>query len=151
PAGLRLGLPVLEPAATVDIAEPADPDPLPHYVEHAPPVTERRVEHDLAAGLPRYHILEDTGLHEHPATGLATRQVRRETWSISPDDPLSMTGRAVWSAQLQRGDWSVRSDCEATIACTGTEWLIGAWVTAHDGNEQIHRKAWSRRIPRDFM
>jgi putative CocE/NonD family hydrolase len=151
PGSLCLDLPALGEATAIELPEPADPDPLPRYIEHAPAATQRTVERDLSANRTSYRIVEDTGLHEHPDTGLSTRTTRRETWSISPADPLSMTGCASWTAEMRRGDWSVRSDCEARIACTATEWLIEAWVTAHEGDEQIHRMTWSRRIPRDFM
>ncbi|GGD15237.1 CocE/NonD family hydrolase [Aureimonas glaciei] len=152
-ADLTLGLPLLGQATTVALPEPAAPDPLPTYIEHAPGKTERRVEHDLQAGLTHYHILEDTGLFEHPGTGLSTRQVRDEVWSIDPSDPLSMRGLSRWTTEMRRPGWVVRTNTVARIACTASEWLISAEATASEGegDAEVHRKTWEKRIPRDFM
>ena len=67
--------------------EPANPDPLPKYIELAPGKTSRRVERDMTTGKTHYHIYEDTGLFEHPDTGFATQDIRNETWTIATDDP----------------------------------------------------------------
>jgi putative CocE/NonD family hydrolase len=150
-AGLTLGLPLLGNARTVDLPEPANPDPLPTYIEHAPGKSERRVEHDLQGGLTHYHILEDTGLSEHPGTGLSTRQVRDETWSIDPSDPLSMQGVSRWTTEMRRPGWAVHTETVARLACTATEWLISAEAVAREGETEVNRKNWEKRVPRDFM
>ena len=158
-AGLRieagsvtLSLPLLGPdARDAIVPEPGNPDPLPSYIEHAPAATRRSVERDLQAGLTHYRIVEDTGLFEHPETGLSTRQVRDEVWSIAPDDPLSMTGVARWSTEMRKGDgWHAGTQCIARLSCTATDWLISADVTADEGGARIHEKSWERAIPRDL-
>ena len=80
--------------------EPENPDPLPKYIEQRP--ARRQPQRD-ARSLDRHDPLcihEDTGLYEHPGTGLATRQIREEKWSIAPDDPLSMTGDSTWICDM---------------------------------------------------
>ncbi|KAB0682530.1 CocE/NonD family hydrolase [Aureimonas leprariae] len=151
-AGLTLALPLLGEAETIPVPEPENPDPLPRYVEHAPAASRRSVERDLQRGLTNYRVFEDTGLAEHPETGLATRQVRDEFWTIAPDDPLSMTGTSRWTTEMRRADgWSVRTKSLARLSCTRNDWVIAAEVVAYEGDEPIHTKRWSRTIPRDLM
>lgn len=150
-ASLGLAMPLLGEHETFDMKQPDNPDPLPKYIEHAPSETRRSVTRDLAANLTRYEVLEDTGLFEHPGTGLSTRQLKEETWSISPDDPLSMTGVSTWTCDMKRARWSVRTVSTAKIACTKTDWLISASVTAYDGEKQIFEKTFKKAIARDLM
>jgi hypothetical protein len=150
-ASLGLALPKLGAHRVIAIPEPANPDPLPKYTELAPAETARGVERDLTNGLTEYTIYEDTGLYEHPGTGLATRQVRDELWSIAENDPLSMTGTAVWTCDMQRPGWFVRTVSTAIIACTATDWLISAHVRAYEGETPIFEKRFEKAIPRDFM
>ncbi len=151
-ASLGLALPKLGDHRQIVVREPDNPDPLPKYVEHAPSATRRQVVRDLTANLTHYQIHEDTGLFEHPGTGLSTRQLREEVWSIAPDDPLSMTGVSTWTCDMQRPGWSVRTVSTARIACTATDWLISASVSAYEGETKIFEKIFDRKaIPRDLM
>ncbi|MDX3925014.1 MAG: CocE/NonD family hydrolase [Shinella sp.] len=150
-ASVGLALPKLGAHQVISIAEPENPDPLPKYRELAPAETARGVERDLTNGLTEYSIYEDTGLFEHPGTGLATRQVRDELWSIADGNPLSMTGTATWTCDMQRTGWSVRTLSTASISCTAQDWLISAKVRAFEGENEIFEKTFEKRIPRDFM
>ena len=150
-ATLSLALPQLGEHRVIAVPEPADPDPLPEYTELLPPETARGVERDLTNGLTEYTIYEDTGLSEHPGTGLATRQVRDETWSIAEGDPLSATGTATWTCDMQRPGWFVRTVSTATIACTATDWLISASVRAYEGETEIFEKRFETSVARDLM
>lgn len=150
-ASLGLAMPLIGEHDTSEMKQPDNPDPLPKYIEHAPSETRRNVVRDLATNHTRYEVLEDTGLFEHPGTGLSTRQLKEETWSISPDDPLSMTGISTWTCDMKRARWSVRTVSTAKIACTATDWLISASVIAYDGEKQIFEKTFEKAIPRDLM
>ncbi|MBB4351350.1 CocE/NonD family hydrolase [Aliirhizobium cellulosilyticum] len=150
-ASLGLAMPLLGRHETFEMKQPDNPDPLPKYIEHAPAETRRSVTRDLAANETRYQVTEDTGLFEHPGTGLATCQRREETWSISPDDPLSMTGTCVWTCDMSRSNWSIRTVSTANVACTDKDWLISASVLAYHGEKQIFEKTFEKAIPRDLM
>ncbi|RCS22215.1 CocE/NonD family hydrolase [Phyllobacterium salinisoli] len=150
-ASLQLDLPKLGAHEEIDMPEPANPDPLPRYIEHEPAETRRTVEGDLTTGRTHYRIYEDTGFSEHPQTGLATRQIRDEDWSILPHDPLSMSGISTWTCEMQRGDWSVRTTSTARLACTGDDWLMSAQVIAYEGETQIFERKFEKRIAREFM
>ncbi|WFU04265.1 CocE/NonD family hydrolase (plasmid) [Rhizobium sp. CB3171] len=151
-ASIGFGLPKLGEHEAIDIKQPDNPDPLPKYIEHAPASTKRQVVRDLSANKTLYEIREDTGLFEHPGTGLSTRQLREEVWSIAPDDPLSMSGTSIWTCDMRRPGWYVRTVATATISCTAAEWIIRASVIAFEGNTQIFEKIFEeKRIPRDLM
>ncbi|WP_159952516.1 CocE/NonD family hydrolase [Rhizobium sp. 18065] len=151
-ASLGLAMPKLGAHDTFEMKQPDNPDPLPTYIEHAPGKTDRKVVRDMSANRTDYIIYEDTGLFEHPGTGLSTRQLRDETWSISPGDPLSMTGTSVWTCDMQRPGWSVRTVSTSRIACTETEWLISASVVAYEGETQVFEKTFPQKaIARDLM
>ncbi|MBO3760915.1 CocE/NonD family hydrolase [Ciceribacter sp. L1K22] len=150
-ASLELKMPELGDHRDITVREPDDPNPLPTYIEHEPSETVREVIRNLSENTTTYHILEDTGLSEHPGTGLSTRQVREENWTISPRDPLSMTGSSTWTCDMSRPGWSVRSVATSTIACTATEWVIAAHVTAYEGDTLIFERHHGERIARDFM
>ena len=148
---IALDLPMLGEHDTIVMPEPENPDPLPTYIEHAPSETRRSVERDLTNGKTNYRIYEDTGLFEHPGTGLSTRQLRDEVWSIAAGEPLSMTGISIWTCDMARPGWFVRTVCVASIACTQTEWVISAQVKAFEGETQIFEKTFGKAIARDFM
>ena len=148
---LSLALPMLGSHRPTTVKEPSNPDPLPKYISRTPSATQRGVYRDLTRNRVEYRILEDTGLNEHPDTGLATRECRRETWAIAPDDPLSATGNCHWTTEAKRTDWSIRTECRASLRATATDWLISARVTAFEDDKQVFEKAWDRKIPRDFM
>lgn len=151
-ASLGLAMPLLGAHQRIDLRQPDNPDPLPQYIEHAPSVSQRKVIRDLNANRTHYHVVDDTGLSEHPGTGLATRQLREETWSISPGDPLSMQGVSTWTCDMQRPGWFVRTVSVARITCTQDNWVISATVTAYEGETVVHEKRFAEKvIARDMM
>lgn len=150
-AGLVLDMPLLGEHQEIAVPEPSDPDPLPTYITHAEGDTLREVTRDITNHLTTYHILDDTGLTEHPDTGLATRQVREEFWSIAPDDPLSMTGTAIWTCDMARPGIEVRTVATTSMSCTETDWLIAIEVEAYDGDELIFERHEETVIARDFQ
>jgi uncharacterized protein len=150
-ATLSLALPLLGDHREIVVPQPANVDPLPHYIEHSPPETRRKVERDMAKGVTHYRIYEDTGLIEYPDTGIATQDVRDETWSIAPGDPHSMTGLSTWTCIALRLGQSVRTVATSRLACTASEWITEAKVEAFEGEEKIFEKTFEKRIPRDLM
>ena len=148
---ITLAMPLLGEHQRIAVPEPEDPDLLSRIVERSPAATERRVEKDLMTGTTRYVLREDTGLSEHLDTGLATRNIRKETWSITADDPLTMTGVSSWTCTVAREDWSIRTDCTARLTCTHDDWLTFAEVKAYEGEAQVFEKLFQRRTSRDLM
>ncbi|MGF1592737.1 MAG: CocE/NonD family hydrolase [Kiloniellaceae bacterium] len=150
-AGAELTLPLLGPHAEIQVPAPANPDPLPRYIEHAPPASRREAVRDLTAGVTRYTIHEDTGAYEHPQTGLITRQQRDEVWALPLDEPDRASGECRWTSELRRGDWAVRTESVASLQCSADAFQITASVEAFEGDRRVHAKTWQRRIARDLM
>lgn len=150
-ASLALALPLLGEHQRIDMPEPANPDPLPRQRLLSAGRTRRSVERDLATGLTRYSLHEDSGLSEHPVNALATQEAREEVWSITEGDPLSLTGDCRWECIARREGWSVRTITTAQLACTATHWLTSGSVTAFEGDAQIFSKRFDKRIARDCM
>nr|WP_316655094.1 CocE/NonD family hydrolase [uncultured Gellertiella sp.] len=150
-ASLALALPALGEHRLIEVKEPDNPDPLPDYITLTPAISQRGVYRDLTRQRTEYRILEDTGLSEHPQSGFASRECRRETWTIAPDDPLSVTGSCHHTTEARREGWAVRTECRASMRATATDWLISARVSAYEGETLVHEKTWDKRIPRDFM
>jgi hypothetical protein len=146
-----LTLPLLGAHRDIAVPEPADPDPLPRYIEHAPMATRHAVTRDLTAGVSRYTIHEDTGASEHPETGLVTRQLRDEVWILPLADPDKASGECRWTTEMRRGDWSVRTESVATLRCSADAFEIEAVVEAYEGDSLVHRKTWKRSIPRELI
>ena len=150
-SSLSLALPLLGAHKEIVVPEPANPDPLPKYRELTHGSTSRMVERDMTHGMTHYRIYEDTGLSEHPDTGLATQDIRDETWSIAPDDPLSMIRASTWTCVAKRDGWSVRTVSTSTLHCTEGEWVTEAEVVAYEGENRIFEKHFKKRIRRDLM
>lgn len=147
----RFTLPVLEVAKRAEMPEPADPDPLPRYKTLEPGGTRRWVERDLSAGLTHYHIHDDTGANEHPGHGMVSREIRRESWSVKPDDPLSVTGETHMTAARSRGDWSTRTEAKTRMTADRSDFHLEASLAVYEGETLLFERRWSDKIPRDCM
>ncbi|MDW9399920.1 CocE/NonD family hydrolase [Sinorhizobium meliloti] len=149
-ASVSLSLPLLGDHREIVVPQPANPDPLPHYIEHSPAETRRTVERDMTKCRTHYRIYENTGLVEHPGTGNATQDIRDETWTIAPDDPHSMTGVSTWTCIARRGQQSLKTVSTSRLGCTETEWITSAKVEAFEDETKIFEKTFEKRIRRDF-
>ncbi len=45
----------------------------------------------------------------------------------------------------------MKTTATARLACTATDWLTSADVTAHEGETQVFEKHFEKVIARDFM
>lgn len=150
-ASLLLALPLLGAHERIDLPEPENENPLPQYEVLKPGETHREVTRDLTTGTTTYRLCEDTGLNRHPGNGLAANDIREEVWTIRDGDPLSAAGRIAWTSVLQRDGWETKTQCETSLECTATEWIIAAKVQAFENGAPIFEKTFARSIARDLM
>ncbi|KQW58353.1 MULTISPECIES: CocE/NonD family hydrolase [unclassified Ensifer] len=150
-ASLTLALPLLGQHNEVVVPEPENPDPLPKYIERTAGSTSRTVERDMTNGVTHYRIYEDGGLSEHPDTGLATQDIRDETWSIAPDNPHSMIGTSTWTCISKREGWSVRTVSTSVLTCDADDWITEAKIVAYENDAPIFEKSFAKRVARDLM
>ena len=147
-----LTLPERKDGADCAVPEPANPDPLPHYRQLTPEANRRWIERDLAAGLTRYRVVVDTGETEIAAAdGLIARELRDETYTIRPDDPLSAISECRWTIERRRGAWSIRTETVTRLTMDATHFHITASLAAHEGDVRVADRSWTDRIERRFM
>ena len=134
------------------VPEPENPDPLPHYRQLTPEHNRRWVERDLSAGLTLYRVIVDSGETEIAAAdGLIARELRDETYTIRPDDPLSAVSECRWTISRRRGDLSIRTETVTRLTMDATHFHITASLEAFDGGVQVCERAWTDRIERNHM
>lgn len=150
-ASIALGLPQPEGAETIPVPEPTDEDPLPRYISHDPGADRHWIEKDRTTGRTALHIENDTGLTEHPTTGMSSRVVQNEVWAITEGDPTSATGRSDWVCEVSRPGWTTRTETFAALACTPDTWILTGEIVAFENGAEVFRKPYEHRIPRDFM
>jgi hypothetical protein len=150
-ASIRLHLPLLGEHERMDVPEPLDADPLPRYESLETGRSEREVERNLTTGVTCCHIFEDTGLNRHPDNGLATRDIREETWSITLGDPLSATGSSHWTCITEREGWSTKTLASSTLSCTETDWIVTASVEGFENGRSVFSRQKEKKIRRDMM
>ncbi|MGI5469501.1 CocE/NonD family hydrolase [Streptomyces sp. CA-132043] len=154
PAASTVELPVRTPRADepeITFEQPEQSEPLcvvfPGGGDQRP---ERKVTRDVAAGTwtlevdPRYG-----GTRIYP-DGLEFTEDALETYRIDSADPESATTRSDWSIRLHRPDlgWDARVRTRSEITTDAGDFVTRNEVVCHDGEEEIFRRTWERRIPR---
>jgi uncharacterized protein len=111
----------------------------------------RRLETDLLTGRQALVVEEDSGDTENLSHGLVSGETLRERWEIAPHDPLSACVTMVWEQRLSRGDWSVRTEAQATMTGTADSLHMQATLIAWDGETELFRRDWDDLVPRRFV
>jgi hypothetical protein len=149
--GGLLALPV-RPTAKGDEAAFADPEgAAPWDVEVLRESGMQRSVQESPDGTRTIRIDTDDGLRRDKAHGLVTGADCREDWQIRPDDPLSASGNIRWVTTLERGDWSVTTECRAWLTATATHWHPRAKILAWEGDRLVFEKSFAMDIARDFI
>ena len=130
--------------------EPASTELVPDYPMISHPVSRRTVEKDLVTDITRFLIHEDTGLAVHPQNGIQFQEIRRETWEIDRNDPLSVTAVAHLTALRSRDSWDVRTEIKQTLSVDECFYFLEAELEAYEGGQQVLRRTWEEAIKRDF-
>ena len=149
-ASSSVDLPVRTGDDRIEIAEPADPSPLPDYAMHRAPLSRRWVERDLQTCLTRYHVLEDSGDFEMPGHGLITGERHENCFAIEAGDPLSSVQTGSYCCRMRRGDWSVRVETTTEVTCDADHYFVEAKVVAFEGEAVFHERVWSEKIRRSL-
>ncbi|MBB3064887.1 CocE/NonD family hydrolase [Limibacillus halophilus] len=130
-----------------DFEEPELP-PVPTYKICEPKQNRRWIERDLNSNVTRYCILEDSGVEELPDHGLLQQEVRRETWSISPEDPTTATADLHFTSWRKRGDWEVRTEIQVEATTDGELFVFDTTLEAYEGDREVLVRRWRDTIPR---
>ncbi len=112
---------------------------------------QRRRSIDLVSGVETCEILHDSGLERHRHTGMETRSVCHEQFTIHPDQPNSAEGTCAWTRHYGRGDWCADLDVSVTVRALKTDWQVEATLRAVDGDSVVTEKTWAENIPRHLV
>ena len=147
-----LSLPV-RPARdeTAPTFPPAETAPPLEEEELRPVAHSRTLEQDQASGESVLRLLDDFGEYRNKSHGLATGAVARETYRITPDDPLSAQAETHWTQTLSRDDWSVRIEAFQSQRATKTHFIVTARIEAYEGEELVFERDWAEEVPRDLL
>ncbi|MFD4973194.1 CocE/NonD family hydrolase [Streptomyces sp. NPDC058424] len=156
PEASAVELPVRDRAADADRAPvsfegPEQAEPLAvHFPEEQDQRPERVVTRDVAAGTWRLEVDPRYGGTRIYPDGLEFTEDALETYTIDERDPLSARTRSDWSVRLHRPDtgWDARVRIRTEIAADATDFLTFNEVVCTDGDSEVFRRTWERRIPR---
>ncbi len=111
----------------------------------------RRIEEDLVSGEYRL-VVEEVGPEcENLDHGLTTRESSHETWAIHPGDPASARSEISKRQELSRGDWRVETEVTAVMRGDAETLYFEAELIARAGGEEVLRRRWEDRVPRQFV
>ena len=106
---------------------------------------------DYTTGIETCEQRVDAGLEEHFHTGIVTRSVKRETFSIHPDDPKTASATSNWAVHYSRGGWQADLETEVNIVAASDSWRIRGTLLARDENGEVCRRAFAEDILRDLV
>ena len=109
---------------------------------------QRNVKRDLKSGIVTTEIIDDFGKRMDEEHGLITGSTAREWWSIHPDDPLSAHGRTHWTEEIERADWSVRTETYAEMWSDYETFYIKASLMAFHNGDLVFEKEFNEEIQR---
>jgi hypothetical protein len=112
------------------------------------PETYRKNSVDPETGETRHEVFEDFGKYEIEPHGLIAQGIRREHYSIMPDDPLSAKMEAHWTQAFERGQWSIRTEARTRLTANKTDWLIWGRLEAYEGETKVFEREWNDKVER---
>ncbi|MCQ0971420.1 CocE/NonD family hydrolase [Paracoccus sp. TK19116] len=107
----------------------------------------RHVERD-EGGEVRVIVENDFGSLTDDDHGLINDSRMREVWTIDPDDPLSARAEIAWYQAGGRGDWSWRTEVQASMQSDAESFTMQARLTAHEGDRPFAQRDFNTVIPR---
>jgi hypothetical protein len=155
-----LQLPVRAPRISDENLRPFDaPEAAPGIATKAlrPAKFRRTIERDLASNETEYTILTDGGEFEGAsiarveAIDLDVGNSILRRYRIGEDDPQSAQAEVTQKTLLRRGDWSVRIETRIHCSATHDEFRLEAWLRAYQGDTEVFRRDWDRRVKRDCV
>jgi predicted acyl esterase len=150
--GSALALPVRPPRPEdAGLGDPGPPEGAPAAAVAVlrPAHRQTTVERDQATGAVTVVHVKDRGRLRFPDHGLVVDAQGGERLSLRHDDPLSARAETSWTVLHERGSWRVRTESRMTLGADREAFHFGASVIAYEGEQEVFRRVWDRRIPRD--
>ena len=155
-----LSLPIRRPARVDDtLADFAPPESAPgtaHRKLRAMPM-QRRIEIDLATNEMVYSLISDGGELEGASLArieeidLELGYTLAKRYRIIENDPLSARTELAQTAQLRRGDWSIRLKVDTNMSATETTFRFAGSMSAEERGTEVASRTWEIDIPRRLI
>ena len=94
---------------------------------------------------------DDNGLKRIEAHGLETGSRVVESFTITPEDPLTARAEAAWTFRIGRGDWQTRTEGRTVMWSDRDNFYLEARLEAFEGETRVFEKTWNETIPRDLV
>ncbi|MDZ5699082.1 CocE/NonD family hydrolase [Chelativorans sp. M5D2P16] len=152
PADSRLILPIRtdDGREEPEFDPPRAAAPLPLTFEE-PPRSEWKVREDRDTGRVTVEIRDHEGAAHIVPHGFFHSSEGEERYSILPSDPSSAEGEVVWTHEMRRDGWSVKTVTETRLIGDAENFRIYARLRAWEGKTLIRDVAWNPAIPRNLV
>ena len=149
----RLLLPVRTPQARDREIRFSEPEAAP-----AGPVTvlhegENRwtVKRDLVTEESVLEVIKDEGVQRLEEIGTTLRTRSEEYYRVRGGQVESAEGEAVWDAEMERGDWCVRTVTRTLLTADPEHFYIEATLDAYEGEKRVFTGIWDEKIRRRLV
>ena len=148
----RLELPVRPPREEVapSFEEPEGAPPM-ACDQLEPETCSRTITRDIGSGAVTLRTVDDDGLKRIKAHGLEVGSRAVESFTITPEDPLSARAEAAWTFRIGRGGWRTRTEGRTVMWSDRDNFYLEAKLEAFEGDARVFEKTWNETIPRDLV
>lgn len=123
----------------------------------APPHFVRSIERDLVSNAVVYQLISEGG-DLGTASILRIEEIDLELghsvkrrFQIDEQDPLSAVTEIIERMMLRRRDWIVQISARTELSATRDQFILRAWLSAREGDEEVFTREWDERIDRDLL
>ena len=123
----------------------------------APPSFTRRVERDLVSNEVIYRLVDEGGDLGSAAVvrieeiDLELGHTVERCFRIDEQDPLRASTEISERMLLRRGDWEIRVTARTLLRATRDHFILRAWLSAHEGDDEVFVREWHETIERDLV
>jgi uncharacterized protein len=149
-----LSLPVRAPRSAAErlppFGEPEGTVPSPRTALR-PAMNEWRWTHDLGSDRRSLEVTDDSGRVRLDDIGLEIDLEAVERYTAVGDDPTSVQGEVVTERTMARENWNIHSFTKTVLSSTPHHFLLEAELVASEDGQEVFRRTWREKIPRDLV
>jgi putative CocE/NonD family hydrolase len=123
----------------------------------APPRFVRSIERDLVSNEVVYRLISEGGDLGTAAVvriediGLELGHIVERHFRIDEQDPLSASTEIIERMMLRRGEWEIRVNARTRLSASRDHFVLHAWLSVHEGGEEVFAREWDEEIERDLL
>ena len=123
----------------------------------APTRFKRSIERDLVTNEVVYSLISEGG-DLGTAAVLRIEEIDLELghtverhFRIDEQDPLSASTEIIERMMLRRREWEVQVRVRTRLNATREQFILRAWLTAHENGKEVFARQWEEQIDRDLL